>query len=166
MPKSSKPRKKYKPKSRLVNPMAWVMEGFSPISTMSEYFINLKTVNHSAMESLVKGRCNPDEFNRLLAVHNMANVLVSMGYGSEYDDVLDDSFAALTALGTRAEEKGRFVGRAQEITALNTLLELHDAQLAIITIEIMDKALKVATDKKLSHRMFHTSFRYRTGELS
>ena len=57
MPTSAKPRKKYRPKTRLVNPIDYVLEGFAPLERAPDnYLLNLKLTNHSAMTELLAGR--------------------------------------------------------------------------------------------------------------
>lgn len=142
----------------MVDPMAWVMEGFTPVTAYSEYLLDLKLKNHSAMESLVKGRCTPGEMNKLLAMNNAVVALVSLGFGAEFDDVASDGYAALDAVCRRAIESGRFVCRAAEIKALNLYMELHDAQMATITVADMERAITIANAKKLP-RLFHKEIR-------
>ena len=55
MPANKKPRKAYRPKARLVNPMDYVLEGFAPVSSAGSYLVDLKLHNHSAMTELLAG---------------------------------------------------------------------------------------------------------------
>ena len=156
MPKSSKPRKKYNPAGRkvLANPLAFVIEGFQPLDTLADYMTRLHLRNHSAMEALTKGRANYEDMNTLLGMNNICVALLSMGVGVEYDHLATEGFEALKAVTDRCMPVERFVCKAQEITALNAYMELHDAQMSAITINTLEEAIKVAKAKKLP-RLIH-----------
>jgi hypothetical protein len=44
-------------------------------------------------------------------------------------------------VGKRGAESGRFVLKAAEMTALNEFMELHDAQMEVVTLKDMDEAI-------------------------
>lgn len=145
MPTSSKPRKKYRPKARLVNPIEYVMEGFAPLEAAPDnYLLDLKLANHSAMTELLAGRATKKHMNQLTAMSNICEALQRKGFGAEYKDVTTEGRYALLSIIFRAVEKLRFVPTGPEITMLNTLMELHDAQMDVITVEDMEKAIKLA----------------------
>ena len=149
MPKSAKPRKAYRPKSRLVNPMAWLLEGFSPVEAQTEYMLKLRLVNANALDCLVRGIATAKHVNDLLASHNMTVALVSLGLGEDYADRLGPAYNAFNALVSRAQAKQKFVCTGPEIAAIKDMMELHDAQLAACTLERFGKAIEVANAKKL-----------------
>ena len=149
MPKSSKPRKKYRRKHTLVNPVAYVLEGFNPVDSYPEYMLNLKLKNHSAIDALVKGRASYQDINLLLAMNNAVVALLALGHGTEYDDVATTGYEALKAVTERGLAAQRFICRAEEINALNHFMELHDAQMAVITVNDMNRAIDLIKAKKL-----------------
>ena len=53
---------------------------------------------------------------------------------------------------------GRFVCRGPEIGHVKGLMELHDAQLAVITLEKLEKAIDLCKGKKIP-RLFHYEVR-------
>lgn len=144
MPTSAKPRKKYKPKARLVNPMEYVLEGFAPLESAGTYLMDLKLVNHSAMTELLAGRATKKHMDSLIAMSNICESLQRAGFGAEYKDVTTEGRYALLAITFRAVEKLRFVPTGPEIQMLNRLMELHDAQMDIITVQDMEKAINRA----------------------
>ena len=156
MPKSAKPRKKYRPKSRLVNPMAWLLEGFSPLEQQSEYMLDLRLKNTNAMDMLVKGIAKAAHMNTLLAASNATQGLLHLGIGTEYADVAYNGYAALKSVGERGEQLGRFVCRGPEIAHIKDMMELHDAQMAVCTLEKLEVAINLCKAKKIDN-LFHFS---------
>jgi len=144
MPTNKKPRKAYRPKSRIVNPIEYVMEGFAPLENAGTYLLDLKLHNHSAMTELLAGRATKKHMNTLIAVSNICESLQRAGFGAEYKDVTTEGRFALISIAIRAVEKLRFVPTGPEINMLNALMELHDAQMDIITVQDMEKAIKRA----------------------
>ena len=144
MPVSSKPRKKYKPISRFRNPIEYVLEGFAPLENAGTYLLDLKLHNHSAMTELLAGRATKKHMNTLIAMSNICESLQRAGFGDEYKDVTTEGRFAIISIAVRAVEKLKFIPTGTEITMLNRLMELHDAQMDIITVQDMEKAIKRA----------------------
>lgn len=140
-------RSKYKPRAVLANPVAWVLEGMTPVAHHESYLIDLKIKNHGAMAALTQGRATRIEIDALIAMSNVIEALWTLGFGTEYEDVIVAGQAALIEVGRRGLATGKFILRASEMTALNELMELHDAQMDVITIRDMDQALAVVNKR-------------------
>ena len=140
-------RSKYKPRAVLANPVAWVLEGMTPVAHHESYLIDLKIKNHGAMVALTQGRATRIEIDALIAMSNVIEALWTLGFGTEYEDVIVAGQAALIEVGRRGLATGKFILRASEMTALNDLMELHDAQMDVITIRDMDQALAVVNKR-------------------
>ena len=140
-------RSKYKPRAVLANPVAWVLEGMTPVAHHDSYLIDLKIKNHGAMAALTQGRATRIELDALIAMSNVIEALWTLGFGTEYEDVIVAGQAALIEVGRRGLTTGKFILRASEMTALNELMELHDAQMDVITIRDMDQALAVVNKR-------------------
>lgn len=160
MPTNKKPRKKYKPREKILDTVTWVLHGAQPLTQQPEYLRNLMLVNHGAMRQLILGKATADDFNALLAMSNASMALLHLGFGGEYESVAAAGFAALKSIGERAEGKDRFVLYAAEITALNEYMELHDAQIEAITVADMERAIKVANQRRLP-RLFLKTFKWK-----
>lgn len=141
MPSSAKPRKKYRPKPVLADPVGYVVEGVQPVASHGSYLVDLLVTNHNAMEMLVKGVAKKKHMDVLIAMHNITEALYRMGFGRDYSDCVLRGKAALLDLCGRGAKTGRFVCRAAEIQALNDLMALADAQLEVITVADMQKAI-------------------------
>jgi hypothetical protein len=50
-------------------------------------------------------------------------------------------------VGKRGAESGRFVLKAAEMTALNEFMELHDAQMEVVTLRDMDAAIALVREE-------------------
>lgn len=146
-------RSKYRPKGVIMNPIAYVMESMTPVAKHDSYLIDLKIKNHSAMATLTKGQAVRADIDTLIAMANICEALYRMGFGTEYEDVVKHGSDALYAVGRRGAQTGRFILRAEEMTALNTLMELHDAQMDVITVKDMEKAFKIVDAEYRARKM-------------
>ena len=146
-------RSKYRPKGLILNPIAYVMESMTPVAKHDSYLIDLKIKNHGAMTALTTGQAVRADIDALIAMSNICEALFRMGFGREYQDVVKHGSDALYAVGRRGAETGRFILRAEEMTALNTLMELHDAQMDVITIKDMEKAFKIVDAEYRARKM-------------
>lgn len=146
-------RSKYRPKGVIMNPIAYVMESMTPVAKHDSFLIDLKIKNHSAMATLTQGRAVRADIDMLIAMANICEALYRMGFGTEYTDVVKHGSDALYAVGKRGAETGRFILRAEEMTALNTLMELHDAQMDVITVKDMERAFKIVDEEYRQRKM-------------
>ena len=140
-------RSKYRPRAVLVNPLGYVLESIKPVSQHEQYLVELKIKNHLAMSTLTKGLATRGDIDTLIASVNIVEALYRLGFGREYADVVKDGLNALRSVGKRGAESGRFILKADEMNALNLVMELHDAQMEIITIKDMDKAIALVKEE-------------------
>ena len=146
-------RSSYRPRAMLRNPVAYVLESITPIATLEKYFIDLKIKNHDALRSLTQGMATRADIDTLIATANITEALYRLGFGREYADVVREGLNALRAVGKRGVENGRFILKAPEMSALNLVMELHDAQLEIITLKDMENAIKVVNEEYRQRKM-------------
>jgi len=137
-------KSKYKPRQVLQNPLGFVLENITPITQHEDYLINLQLKNSSAMERLLKGKANKQDMNTLIAMSNITEALQMMGFGTEYKEVGVEGREALIGIIMRAVKILRFTPTGKEIQSLNMLMELHDAQMDVITVKSMDEAINLA----------------------
>lgn len=146
-------RSKYRPKPILQNPVGYVIESLTPVAKHDSYLIDLKIKNHLAMTHLTKGEATRADIDKLIAVVNVVEALYRLGFGREYKDVVNAGLDALHAVGVRGATTDRFILRSQEMNDLNAVLELHDAQLDVITIKDMEKALALVEAEYRAKKM-------------
>jgi len=142
-----KKRSNYRPRNVIVNPMGYVIENMTPIAEHDSFLIDVKLINHMALATLTKGEAVKADINVLISVLNVMESLWRMGFGVEYRGVVDAGLRALRSVGARGVEANKFVPVAAEMDALNTAMELHDAQLEIITVKDMERALRIVHDE-------------------
>ena len=142
-----KKRSNYRPRNVIVNPMGYVIENMTPIAEHDSFLIDVKLINHMALATLTKGEAVKADINVLISVLNVMESLWRMGFGVEYRGVVDAGLRALRSVGARGVEANKFVPVAAEMDALNTAMELHDAQSEIITVKDMERALRILHDE-------------------
>lgn len=140
-------RSKYRPKHVLLNPMGFVMENLSPVRSHTAFTLDLKIKNHAALEALTKGNATRADIDTLVAMGNMTEAFARMGFGKDYSDVVKQGLQALRSVGARGAESGRFILKAVEMTALNEFMELHDAQMEVVTLKDMDAAIALVREE-------------------
>ena len=146
-------RSKYRPRQVLLNPLGYVLEGMTPVAKHDQYLVELKIKNHMAMATLTKGLATREDINVLIATFNIVEALYRLGFGSEYADVVHNGLNALRDVGRRGADTDRFILKAEEMNALNLAMELHDAQMELITIKDMDNAVNIVRKEFQQRKM-------------
>lgn len=107
-----------------------------------------------AMTAITQGRATRAEMDDIIAMGNAVEALYRMGFGKEYDEVVADGIHAILSVARRGAANGnRFILTAPEMNALNNLMELHDAQMEIITVRDMENATKLIRKEKEAGKM-------------
>jgi hypothetical protein len=115
--------------------------------------LDLKIKNHAALESLTKGRAAYPEIDTLISMVNMTEAFARLGFGQDYSDVVRDGLQALRGVGKRGAASGSFVLKAHEMNALNSVMELHDAQMDVVTLKDMDAAIALVQEEYRLRKM-------------
>ena len=124
----------------MLNPLGYVLEGLEPARSHGSHILDLKIKNHGAMANLTQGRATRQDIDLLIAMVNIVEALYRLGFGSDYGDVVTDGLNALYEVGRRGAESNKFLLWAAEMKALNLVMELHDAQMDVITVKDLDNA--------------------------
>lgn len=146
-------RSKYRPKGVRLDTIGYVTESLKPVASHDSYLLDLKIKNSEAMVALMRGTATKADIDILIAMSNIVEALYQLGFGSDYKDVGIDGREALLQIVHRATETKRFTPTADQIKALQLLMELHDAQMDVITIKDMERALDFARDQFRNKRM-------------
>jgi hypothetical protein len=142
----SKPRKKYKPKGVRLDATTWVINGFRNISETGDAVLHLKIKNHESLECLRKGEATRMDIDAIISAFNMAEALARMQIGDDYAAEIKAGQDALLDVAKRGVNRDdRFVLKAAELSAINLVMEIHDAQLEITTIGELEKAMDIVT---------------------
>ena len=146
-------RSKYRPRAILVNPIGYVIEGMTPVAKYDTYLVDLKIKNHLAMTTLTKGLATRNDIDTLIATANITEALYRLGFGREYANVVSEGLDALRDVGRRGVDTNKFILRSTEMNALNLIMELHDAQMDLITVNDMDKAVELVREEFRQRKM-------------
>ena len=146
-------RSSYRPRPVLQNPLGYVLESLTPVSQHDSFLIDLKIKNHSALAAMTKGAANRKDIDTLIQMVNIVEALYRLGFGRDYFAEVRAGLDALFAVGVRGAESGRFILKASEMDALNTAMELHDAQMDAITVRDMDAAINLVIKEFKQKRM-------------
>jgi len=147
-----KKRSKYKPRKIFSDPVAWVINGFKPVSDTGEA-VSLKIKNHQALLEITQGNGNRQSVDILIAAMNMAEALyiVNPDLGKEYAAEIKAAQDAIYHMARRGVEKGKFLFTGLEMQAMNIGMDVHDAQLDTCTIGELESGIKFVYEA-IKHR--------------
>lgn len=151
MPASSKPKKKYRPKGIIRNPIAYVIEGINPPSP--EKATQVQVSYHWSMTNLTKGTGTIRDWQAISNSLNLTMVLAEMGWGENYIGQIREAMYALAAMRDRykAGKPLRFTG--PELQEINDALALHDEQVRMCPVKVFEKAIADA-DARIARKEF------------
>lgn len=133
-------RSRYRPKPVIVDTMAHVRLSIAPVTDMPK-LIDTRIRNHDCLASLAQGRATRADIDVIIAALNIAEALIMQDVGKEYLQQLRDGQAAIVELSRRGLERGSFIATGPQLTAINWAMELHDAQLDVITVAQLERAI-------------------------
>jgi hypothetical protein len=147
-------KSKYKPKGVRVDAVNWVLAGLKPFSSVS-VSTDLRIKNHDAMDTLRRGDATKADIDVLIGAFNMAEAYMRLRpeLGADWADEIKAGLDALHAVGKRGVESGRFILKADELVAMNLVMEIHDAQLDNTTVNDMEKAMDIVSAEYRAKRM-------------
>jgi hypothetical protein len=149
-----KKKSKYKPKGVRVNALSWVLEGLKPFASV-DASTTLRIKNHDAMDALRRGDATKADIDVLIGTFNMAEAYMRLRpeLGADWAEEIKAGLDALHAVGKRGVESGRFILKAGELTAMNLVMEIHDAQLDNTTVKDMELAMDIVSAEFRAKRM-------------
>lgn len=138
-----KKRSAYRPKP--VNPLAhaWVMSGLLPVNAAKSAMTTLRIQNHGALVALKDGKADLNDIDKLASASNMTLALLEVGgpdFGLGYKP---EMYAAADAILAIAQRGGNYLATAEEFSAINTGMDIHEAQLEIATVRQFELALEM-----------------------
>lgn len=143
MPKPKKPRKKYRPRPVLSNPVGWVVAGNRPLIEQAESQLTTARIKNSdALLRIMHGEATRDTMDLLLTALNMGLALQSVcDIGRDYRQEFLDASEALEAVCRRGVVNAdKFICRAPELNAIRDMMAVHDAQLQVCTTRQFETA--------------------------
>lgn len=147
-------KSKYKPRPVILDTMAYVKEGMTPVRNHESTLINLSLKNHAAMTALTKGAATVQDMDVLFHMINATEALYRLGFGKDFGSLVEDGLNALEAVGERGAETGKFILKSHEMNAINEVMEFHDEeQLNVITVKDMERANEVVLKEFANRRV-------------
>lgn len=136
-------RSKYRPKGVRLDNLAWVAAGLQRVGTLPEAGTNLKLKNHEALDAMMTGQGNRDQFDVLIAAFNVAEALwrLNEDLGEPHAADIKAAQDALYAMGQRYKRTGSMAFTGPELQAVRYGMEIHNAQLDQCTVREMEKAI-------------------------
>lgn len=133
-------RSKYRPGHIRVDTMAYVQSGMKKLDDNSAA-ITLRIRNHHALEELRLGRATESDMEVLVQAFNMAEGFLRLRdeFGRDWADAVQAAQDAIKAIVNR----GRYICRAEEWTAMTLVMDIHDAQLDQATVKDLEGAMDV-----------------------
>lgn len=139
MPTSHKPRKRFVPKHHFQIAMATLgrmaSQQHDAAMSRSTAPLNPSQVRDNvlycrlAVDAIRVGQGNGEHVNHLALATNISLLLCEMDIGGDWIDKVREAQDALVTLTARHRRIGRYVLSGPELQRMNTLLDLHDAQL-------------------------------------
>lgn len=139
MPANKKPRKAYRPRRILQNPVGYVMEGMSRLTPQD--VTRMLAVNHAAMDEIVHGRGTVEHWRTVTGALNMAVALDEQVYAGVEQGPLVAALKAHARCGVRGF-KGQTLGyTGADLQCVNHAMGVHEVQVRQATTNEIDRAL-------------------------
>lgn len=137
-------RSKYRPKKNLVDPVTWVIAGIKPFNDIP-VAVDLRVKNHDAMNKLRLGTAGKADIDIIIGAFNMTEGFMRLrpDLGRDWAKEIRTGQDALLTMAKRGVEMGRFILRAEELVAMNLVMEIHDEQLNHVNVRDMEKAMAI-----------------------
>ena len=141
-------RSAYRPRPVLLDALAHVKSGMKPLTQVAGEYVKLKIINHDALLALTQGKATWQSMNKLIAAGNMAEAFAHQGIGAEWNAEIRAGEDAILAVARR----DKWVCKAGELNAIRELMDVHDAQLEVVTVSQVEKALAHIKEVKRNKR--------------
>jgi hypothetical protein len=132
-----KKRSRYRPKLVRLDVMGFVQAGMKPLSAVGGELATLQIKNHGSLAALSHGQATQRDMDILICTSNMTEALAKQGFGNDWAAEIAAGEAALCAVAAR----DRWICRGSELHAMRELLDVHDAQLEVVTVRNIETAM-------------------------
>ena len=134
--------------------MTWLLAGMKPFKDVP-FSVDLRIKNHGAMDALRRGVATKDDMDVLIGAFNMTEAFVRLrpDLGEDWADEIKTGLDALHAVAVRGAKSMRFILKAQELVAMNLVMEIHDVQLDQTTVKDLEKAMDIVKEEYRLRRM-------------
>ena len=133
----------YRPRPVIRDTLAWILEGFTPLTAKPEENVRLRLRNHLAFDGILHGDATVTDLNTLVAVSNMTTAL-SRKYGQDWREEIRAAADAIEAMQIRFIKWKKVQAVASELDAVRLLLRIHDAQLDACRVTDLEDGIRLA----------------------
>lgn len=130
--------KKYRPKQIILNPVDYLRGGYKRVE--GEYLTELQIKNEMALLNVLQGKAATEDWDKLVGAVNMSLVITEQYFDDKFRELLLAGRDALQSLGKRQLKIGRFVLTGEEKTAIENMMEVHEAQLKALRVVDIERA--------------------------
>jgi hypothetical protein len=148
-----KPRKKYTPKPIRVDTMHYVKSGLLKVADVPVAGAKLSIQNHVSFDEIREGRGDTDHVDVLIKMVNIAEALAKLQLGRDWLPEIEQAQQALHDLGQRGVSGKNFIFKGEELSIVQTILELHDEQLRNCPVKKMEEAIDMVDNEEKHGRM-------------
>jgi hypothetical protein len=129
MPRSSRPRKAYRPRALSTDPVEQAIAGAAtpPVSTLASLIGPMR----QSLDELRRGDGCKASWECLADALNVAQALTDLGIAPDHRDTIVRACRSLGTLSERVNASGSWTLRAAELTALQDACEIHEIQLEL-----------------------------------
>jgi thiamine kinase-like enzyme len=128
VPKNKKPRKKYRPLSYHLNPLAMLSDHSQQTMNESE-LTNLMIAVHSSLKAIEEGKGIEEDIIHLAVASNIVLIFAEHGLGEEYIPEVKLAQRHIVNLQELWRQEKRAVLSGPGMIAIRRMLELHDEQM-------------------------------------
>ena len=149
----SKARKKYKPKGVRLDAMTWVISGMKKVADVPDAGTKLLLRNHVAFDEIRAGRGQMEHVDFLIHMVNMAEALANLQLGRDWLPEIHEAQDAIYTMAQRGISGKKFLFTGEEMSIVQTILELHDEQLKNCPVRKMEDALEQISKEYIHKKM-------------
>lgn len=103
--------------------------------------VRMRIISHDALDMMRQGKATRQHMDAIVNVSNMAETLaVLYSLGRDWLPEIREAQAGIKALAERGAKMRRYVLKAEELNALNLLMQIHDSQLDACTVQMLGEA--------------------------
>ena len=145
-------RSKYRPKGVRLDPITYVLGGVARFNQVPEG-TTLRIKNHMALDNLRQGTATKADIDVLIGALNMTEALARMKLGDDWTTEILAGLDALYAVAQRGKTSNKFICRGPELTAINLIMEIHDAQLDACTVKDIELGMDLVAKEFRAKKM-------------
>ena len=112
----------------------------------------ISLTNYTSLDAICKGQGTRQDCISLIHAVNLAEALVLADIGADYKDAVRAGSNAVQALSKRGIQTGKWVLKGEEMQAIRTMLEIHEAQLDVASVIDIEKATARVTKEVMAGR--------------